>query len=80
MLGNLLREKGCQPVVALPYDEVRGVRAVDNIGGVDVAAALLLDALVQPLRARALDAHGDAGKFCSNVLASRSATGMSMAV
>ena len=35
--------------------------AVDDIGGADVGGEFLVDPLEQPLRAGALDLHGDAG-------------------
>ena len=57
---DVLRHIGREPAVALPGDEVRGVRGVDDVGGVDLAAVFLRQALELPLRAGALDPHRDA--------------------
>jgi hypothetical protein len=57
---HVLREKRAQDAVALPDDEMRGIRAVDDVDGVDLARVLLADALEDALAARALDAHGNA--------------------
>src|SRR5207244_7212746 len=55
-------ERG-KDAIAFPDDEMRGVRAVDDVDGVDVARVLLADALEDALSPRALDAHGDARIF-----------------
>src|SRR6185436_5387210 len=47
--------------LALPDDEVRGVRAVHDVAVVDLARIFLADALEVALRTRALDLYGDAG-------------------
>src|SRR5262245_42377375 len=58
---GLLGEISRQPVVALPDDKVGGIGAIDHVNAKDVATALLLDALVDTLRARSFNAHADAG-------------------
>ena len=63
MLRDLLRHIGREPAVALPDDEMRRVRGVDDVGGVDVARHLLRDALEDALGAGAFDPHRDAGIF-----------------
>src|SRR5262245_18253590 len=40
-------------------DKVGGIGAIDHVNGKDVATALLLDALVDTLRARSFNAHAD---------------------
>ena len=52
-----------QPVVLLPFEIMRGIGRVGDVDGLDAAALLLRDALKNPLRAGALDAHGDPGIF-----------------
>ena len=59
--GDVLRHVGREHAVALPDDEMRGVRRVDDVDGVDVAGIFLADALEHALGAGALDPHGDAG-------------------
>ena len=56
VLGHVRREDA----LALPDDEVRGVRAVHHVDRMDVAPVFLPDALEDPLAARPLHAHGDA--------------------
>ena len=46
-----------------PVEIVRGVGAVGDVDRMDAAALLLRDTLENPLRTRALDAHGNAGIF-----------------
>ena len=79
-LRDVFRHVGRQNAVALPDDEMRGVRRIHHVDGVDVAGIFLADALEHALRAGALDAHGDTGYFASNAFASFSATGRSVEV
>ena len=60
---DLLGQIGRKPIVALPHDEVRAVRAVDHVDRVDAALQLLADALEHALGAGTFHAHGDAGEF-----------------
>ena len=62
-LRDVFRHIGRQNAVALPDDEMRGIRRIHHIDRVDVAGIFLADALEHALRACALDAHGDAGIF-----------------
>jgi hypothetical protein len=63
MLRHFVGQIRREPAVALEGDEMRGVRAVDDVAGVDVASHLLRDALKDALGARAFDPHRDAGKL-----------------
>ena len=48
---------------------MRGIGAVDHVDGADAGGKFLRDPLEQPLRAGALDLHGNAGIFCLERLA-----------
>ena len=61
MLRDVFGDEWRQPAVFLPGDEVRGVRAVDDVGGADAGGKFLIQPLEQPLRAGTLDLHGNAG-------------------
>ena len=59
LIGNVWRE----PAVVFPVEIVRRVGAVGDVDRPNAAALLLGDTLENPLRARTLDAHGNAGIF-----------------
>jgi len=63
ILGDVLRNVGCNPILAFPVKEVGWVRAANDIDRIDAARLFLADALKNPFRARALNAHGNAGVF-----------------
>ncbi len=54
--GDILRHVRREDAVALPDDEMRGIRRIHHIDGVDVAGIFLADSLEHALRAGALDA------------------------
>jgi hypothetical protein len=63
VFGDLLRHVRRQNALALPDDEMRRIRRVHDVDGVDVAGIFLADALEHALRAGALDPHRDARIF-----------------
>jgi hypothetical protein len=63
MLRHVLGHEGLEPALLLPDDQMGGIRRVDHVDRMDVAAVLLPDALEDALRARALHAAGDAGEL-----------------
>ena len=71
---------GLQDSIALPGDEMGGVRGIDRVDLVDAARIFLADALEHALGAAALDAHGDTGNAASKDLAIFSASGRSIEV
>ena len=62
-LCDILRHVGRQKAVALPDDEMGGVRRVHDIDGVDVAGIFLADPLEHALGAGAFDVDLDARIF-----------------
>ena len=63
MLGDVLGHEGRKQPVALPDDEMRGIRRLNDVDRVDAARIFLADALEKAFGAGALDTHGDAGKL-----------------
>ena len=63
ILGDILGNIGRDPVVALPVDEMRRVRAADNIYRKNAACLFLSYTLKNPLGSRTLDAYRDARIF-----------------
>ena len=63
IFGDILGNIGRNPVVALPVDEMRRVRAADNINRKNAACLFLSDTLKNPLGSRTLDAYRDARIF-----------------
>ena len=61
ILGDVLGQIGCEQAVALPYDQVRGVRGIDDVASMNVAAVFLPDALEDAFCARTLGAHRNPG-------------------
>src|SRR6478735_1560416 len=60
MPGHVFRHETREPAVLLPGNDVRGIRRVDDIGGLDAGGELLVEPLEQPLRAGTFDLYGNA--------------------
>ncbi len=65
MVGRVFRDigrhVGSEPALFLPGEQRRHIGTFDDVGGADIAAALLRDALHDALAAVAFDLHVDAG-------------------
>ena len=62
-LRNVIRDSGQQPALPLEEDKVHGIRRLDYVDGVDIAAVLLIDALEDAFSAGPLDLYLDARIF-----------------
>jgi hypothetical protein len=63
IFGDILGQVRQQDVLLLPCQEMRGIRRIHHVDGMDVAGVFLADALEYALGPGAFDPHLDAGEF-----------------